>query len=139
MNTIYLLIYSDKLYILDKNLNIAAGGTYTWNTNDTLRTCTPAVSAPKLVDMSVCLPIVPSSPFQCTQNDPYLCRNHIRIYQRPSPDSNTLFVCGTQSSIEPQCRILNVSMCNTSVVHLYIVSSIKLEETGDDLYYGQYM
>lgn len=55
-------------------------------------------------------------PFFFSQDD-RLCRNHIRIYQRPSASSgdgsSSLFVCGTQSGIQPQCRMLNVSVVVT--------------------------
>ena len=49
-----------------------------------------------------------------------MCRNHIRIYVRPNDDSNSLFVCGTQSGIEPQCRMLNVSVCKLAPSHVFL-------------------
>ena len=36
------------------------------------------------------------------------CQNHVRVYKRiPGTDSSVL-VCGTQASISPECRIIQV-------------------------------
>jgi hypothetical protein len=36
----------------------------------------------------------------------FTCHNHIRVYQRLPSNSSQVLVCGTQSAIQPQCRIL---------------------------------
>ena len=38
----------------------------------------------------------------------YICRNHIRVYTPIPSDSKKLFVCGTQATETPRCRIVEV-------------------------------
>ena len=44
-----------------------------------------------------------------TPSQDYVCRNHIRVYKRLVTDEDLLFVCGTQATVQPQCRTVNVS------------------------------
>lgn len=38
----------------------------------------------------------------------YICRNHIRVHTPIPTDGKKLFVCGTQATETPRCRIVEV-------------------------------
>ena len=38
----------------------------------------------------------------------YICRNHIRVHTPIPSDDRKLFVCGTQATETPRCRIVTV-------------------------------
>ena len=46
---------------------------------------------------------------ECDSDDPdYICRNHIRVHTPLPSDNSKLFVCGTQATETPRCRIVKV-------------------------------
>ena len=59
---------------------------------------------------------VPSLPFQCQYFASfqiplhnYVCRNHIRLYERHPTVPDLLYVCGTQAMSSGQCQGVQVS------------------------------
>ena len=52
------------------------------------------------------VPCVSSNPDK--EDYMYICQNHIRVYTPIPTDSKKLFVCGTQATETPRCRIVEV-------------------------------